>query len=401
MLFKLLFGRALWNLLDRMAGPEGGAQPSSSPNGATSRKEAEPPSPQPVPPPCSFPRVQRRAMGSLFEIYLAGFERDQLVAAGEEALDQVQRLEDQLSHYRSDSDVARLNANAGEQWVRLEPRLYALMKRCLAWSCDLDGAFDITAGPLVKAWGFYRGEGRIPSNEELAEVMERVGFYRIICDDEECLVRFSTPGMEINLGAVGKGYAVDEAADTLRFWSVKNAVIHGGQSTIYALGDAPVERGRQTADDFSDHLSVSSDQLSAESIQNLESKIQNGWQFVIRDPRDRETPLQTVYLKDEALSTSGNYEQYFEHDGVRYSHIIDPVTGKPTQGMISVSVVAPSAAESDALSTAFFVLGREATEEYCRCRPNIRVVMVEEAAGGEISVTKIGFDTIEATSNNP
>jgi thiamine biosynthesis lipoprotein len=301
-------------------------------------------------------------MGSLFEIYLSGAERNALIAAGEEALDLVERLEAQLSHYRSDSDIARLNANAFEQWVRVEPRLYGLFSRCLCWSKELDGAFDITAGPLVKTWGFFRGEGRVPSNEELAGVMERVGFYRVLTDDEENLLRFSAEGMEIHLGAVGKGYAIDEAADLLRFWGVQNGVIHGGQSTIYAIGDDPsTDDGRP------------------------------GWRFTVKDPRDKETPIQEVWLKDEALSTTGKYEQYFEHEGVRYSHIIDPVTGRPTQGMISVSVAAPSAAESDAFSTAFFVLGREATEEYCKTRPNIRVVIIEEAPAGEIEVTRIGF----------
>ena len=354
MIFKLLFGKAIWNLLDRMAETNGGSQSSSPIVEINSPPDEVAPSSIPL----SYPRLQRRAMGSLFEIYLAGLERDLLISAGEEALDHIQRLEDQLSHYRSDSDVARLNANAGEQWVRLEPQLYGLLKRCLDLSMELDGAFDITAGPLVKAWGFYRGEGRIPSNEELAEVMERVGFYRVLTDDAESLIHFSAPGMEVNLGAVGKGYAIDEAAETLRVWGVKSAVIHGGQSTIYTIGDAPLESSCQAAVSrrqagFSDQLSVISSQV--ESIQSQKSEIQNGWPFVIRDPRDHETPLQTVYLKDEALSTSGNYEQYFEHEGVRYSHIIDPVTGRPTQGMISVSVITSSAAESDALSTAFFV----------------------------------------------
>ena len=382
MIFKLIFGRAIWNMLERMAGAEEPPAVEKSPD-VVSPEEDEAPASEP-----SFvcPRVQRRAMGSLFEIYLAGRDRDVLVAAGEEALDQIQRLEDQLSHYRPDSDIARLNANASESWVRLEPRMYRLMQRCISLSRDTDGAFDITAGPLVKAWGFYRGEGRIPTNEELADVMSRIGFYRLLTDDEEHLIRFAVPGMDINLGAVGKGHAIDEAADVLRFWGVQNAVIHGGQSTIYAMGDAPDKDEGGRMKDESEPVRPSSFILHP-----------SGWPFVIKDPRDHETPLQTVYLRDEALSTSGNYEQFFEHEGVRYSHLIDPVTGRPTQGMISVSVIASSAADSDALSTAFFVLGREATEEYCRSHPNIRVVMVEEAPEGEIAMTRIGFPLSDAS----
>src|SRR4051794_18593376 len=136
MLLKLLFGKAILNFLDRMARDEPESPPSaatqeiSSPSVDNAPAPAAEPSPLAVAP-LTFPRVQRRAMGSLFEVYLAGTERDLLVAAAEEALDQVQRMEDQLSHYRSDSDVARLNANASEHWVRLEPRLYAFIRHCL------------------------------------------------------------------------------------------------------------------------------------------------------------------------------------------------------------------------------------------------------------------------------
>ena len=102
------------------------------------------------------------------------------------------------------------------------------------------------------------------------------------------------------------------------------------------------------------------------------------------------TVLETVVLRDEAISTSGSYEQFFEMDGVRYSHILDPRTGRPVQGMLSVSVIGPSAAETDALSTAFFVMGAERTEEFCRARPNLRVIMIEER-DDDIEVTRIGF----------
>src|SRR5207244_4957702 len=110
-----------------------------------------------------------------------------------------------------------------------------------------------------------------------------------------------------------------------------------------------------------------------------------------KDPRDKETVIETVYLHNEAISTSGNYEQFFEADGIRYSHIIDPLTGRPTQGMLSVSVIGSSAAETDALSTAFYVLGREATEEYCRGHPGIRVIMMEERDTNGLEVSRFGF----------
>jgi FAD:protein FMN transferase len=391
-MFKLLFGAALARWLQKQM--EEAERTESPTSDGTPPAESEPDDKSELPeepPAYVYPRVQRRAMGSLFEVYLAGTDWDGLVAAGEEALNEIDRLEAQLSHYRDDNDIARLNKHAVEQWVRLEPRLYNLLKHCGELSAETDGAFDITAGPLVKAWGFFRGEGRIPSDAEIEEVLQNVGFHRILFDDEDDLVYFTAPKLEINLGAVGKGYAMDMAAETLRAYHVESAVIHGGQSTIYALGAPPVPEGENGR---GEERETESDAAGRDDIiRNPQSAIRNheGWPFTIKDPRDHETPLQTVYLQDEAISTSGNYEQFFDVDGVRYSHIIDPRTGRPTRGMISVSVIAPSAADSDALSTAFFVMGRERTQEYCKSRPNIRVIMVEERPDEEIEVTQIGF----------
>jgi thiamine biosynthesis lipoprotein len=379
----MLLGRAAAKWLERMADSElESPGPDTAPVTPNAAKESgdEPESP------LAYPRVQRHAMGSLFEVYLAGTDRDGLVAAGESAMDEIERLDRQLSHYRDDSDIARLNANAGKQWVRLEPRLYRLIHRCCELSRETEGAFDITAGSLVKAWGFHRGEGRIPPDEEIGTILEGVGFYRILFDDDEHLVYFTNPGLDINLGAIGKGYALDEAASILRFYSVRSAVLHGGHSTIYALGgaltpQAPLPR------------TVEVEPSSASEIRNPQSAIRDsqGWPFQIKDPRDRETVLATAYLNDEAISTSGSYEQFFEADGVRYSHIVDPRTGRPAHGILSVSVIAPSAADSDALSTAFFVMGRQATEEYCRTHPNLRVIIIAERSNDEIEVVRIGF----------
>lgn len=387
-MFHLLLGRALMRWLEKIGTSETEtAVPDASEPLSELVAEAKPEAhtadvKEPVE--YVYPRVQRQAMGSLYEIYLAGTDREGLVAAGEEALNEIDRLDRQLSHYRDDSDITRLNRNAATQWVRVEPRLYRLLRRCCDLSLATDGAFDITAGPLIRAWGFFRGEGRVPSDEEIADLLPNVGFYRILTDDEDHLIYFTAPGLEINLGGIGKGYALDEAADILRAYQVRSAVLHGGQSTIYALG-TPLEP---------DVESIEQEPATDDEIQNPKSKIQNppGWSFTIKDPRDHETPICTVTLRDEALSTSGSYEQFFEVAGVRYSHIIDPLTGRPAQGRLSVSVIAASATESDALSTAFFVLGREATEEYCKAHPNIRAIMIEECADNEIEIIKIGFD---------
>lgn len=323
-----------------------------------------------------FPRVRREAMGSLWEIYLAGTDREHLSAAGEEALDEIERLDRQLSHYKGDSDISRINSVAGKQWVRLEPGLYSLLKRCAELNEMTGGAFDITTGPLTKSWGFFSGEKRIPPDLEIESALQNVGTHQIQFDDDDSLVLLPRQGMEINLGAIGKGYAIDQAVKTLRLYGVESAVLHGGQSTIYAMGAYP-----ETPDDSG-------------TPENHPAQLSTtGWRFDIQDPRDDTTVIQTVYLEDEAVSTSGNYEDYFEADGVRYSHILDPRTGRPSQGMLSVTVIAENAADSDALSTAFFVMGRRATEEFCRSRPELRVIMMELSRQDNLEITRIGFES--------
>lgn len=364
--------------------PADPSEPASEPNSKLDRPPEEVPNKSKI----VYPRVQREAMGSLFEIYLAGTDRETLVGAGEQALDDIERLDRQLSHYRDDSDVARLNQHAVEHWVRLEPRMYHLLKRCAEISVETDGAFDITLGPLMKAWGFHRGEGRIPADSEIARIMETVGIDRVQFDDDDNLLHFTVPGLEINLGAVGKGYAIDQAVETLKLFGVTTAVLHGGQSTIYAMGEPPIARSDGAMEYWSDG---ESDAFPPHSI-NSPASDSSGWRFEIKDPRDKETVMEVVHLNDEALSVSGNYEQFFESDGVRYSHILNPRTGRPTHGMLSVAVIGPNAEETDALSTAFFVMGRERTQEFCRTRSSLRVIIVEERGPDDIEVTRIGFD---------
>lgn len=295
-------------------------------------------------------KVSRRAMATTFEIILIGDDREFLAAAGQEALDEVERLEEQLSVYIPTSEVSWINVRAAWEPVRVEPRLFDLLQRALLFCAETQGAFDITAGPLVKAWGFYRQQGVVPSAETIAQTLEYVGMRHVMLDEENCTVRFDRAGVEINLGSIGKGYAVDRAAVVLRNLGVETALIHGGYSTIYALGAPPDT---------------------------------DGWVIGIRHPLDEEQHVSTVTLRDQALSTSGSYEQFFEVDGKRYSHILDPRTGYPAQGMLSSTVITASATESDALSTAFFVLGEEGARAYCAQHPAVWAVLVPETSVGK------------------
>ncbi len=290
-------------------------------------------------------RTSIEAMGCLFECFIPGDDAEAALAIGREALDEVVRLDAQLSHYRADSDIGRLNRYAASEWVRVEPLLFRLLQRCSALTRETEGAFDISVGALLKAWDFHHGAGRIASEAEVSAALAQSRMHRVLLNPDEYLVHFDAPGLTLNLGAIGKGYAIDRAAETLRFYGPSQGVIDGGRSTILALGNAP----------------------SGEP-----------WEFVIRDPRDRKTPIETVRLRDAALSTSGSYDQFVEADGVKYGHVLDPRTGYPVQGLLSVSVIASNATDADALSTALFVMGTDGALDFCRTRPDISAIILEE-----------------------
>lgn len=292
-------------------------------------------------------RLRRRAMGCLFELALAGHDEDYLTAAGAEALDILEPLERQLSVFIPDSEICYLNACAWREPVRVEARLYKLLKLSARLSEETEGAFDITSGPLVRLWGFAGGgrQSHIPLDKDIRDALKCMGFRYVLFDDEWCTVKFLREGMEFNLGGIGKGYAIDEIASFLVERGVTSGLIHAGTSTIYALGCPPGEEG---------------------------------WKIGIRSGSDSSEIISTITLKNRALSTSSGYEQYVELDGLRYSHIIDPRTGFPAEGLLSASAITSSATLSDALSTAFFVLGVEGTRDYCKRHSDVSAVLAQK-----------------------
>jgi len=298
------------------------------------------------------------AMGCAFEALVWGDDPQWCEGVATEALAEVERLDRQLSHYRSDSDIARLNAYAGSEWVRVEPALFELLQRCADWTRATGGAFDVAVGALLGAWGFHHGSGRIPGECEVRAALQASGMARVELDRETHLVHFASPDLALNLGAVGKGYALDCAGDVLRFYGVERAVVHGGQSTILAIGAPPGS---------------------------------DAWQFDIRDPRDRETVVATMSLRNAALSTSGSYRQYVEADGMQYGHILNPADGRPARGVVSVWLTAPSAAEADAMSTAAFVMGPGRAAAFAESRPHLAFIMLCDDGSAAAHVLKVGL----------
>jgi FAD:protein FMN transferase len=288
---------------------------------------------------------RRRAMACEFEIQLPAAESDSSTEVILAALDLLEVLEAQLTIYHSDSEVLRINRLAVERPIAVEPRLFALLELAARLHQETDGALDLTTGPLSDAWGFSRREGRLPSEDEVAAALARVGMDKVELDTANRTVSFRDPGVALHINCIGKGYALDRMAERLAADAVENFLLHGGQSSVLARGRCP---GSNRA----------------------------GWTIGIPHPLRPGDRLGEVELVDEALGTSGSATQSFEHEGQRYGHLLNPRTGHPVTGIYTASAVAPTAAEADALSTAFYVMGPERVGEFCAARPEVAAILV-------------------------
>ena len=303
-----------------------------------------------------------------------------------EALDLVHLLEDQMSVYRPHTELSQLNRMAASRPVQVEERLFELL--CLARdiSLETEGCFDPTSGQLIALWRQCRKEVRLPTEAELAERLALVGIGHVVFVQEtnpkrqrgkaehtshenesdelwpgerspsltlrvgESALSFDRAGVELNLGSLGKGYALDRAAEILIEHELTEWLIQGGHSSVIARGG---------------HNGLP------------------GWPIGLRNPLLPQRRLGTILLRDQALATSGTAVQHFRFEGKRYGHIIDPRTGWPTDTMLSVTVLAPTAAEADALSTAFFVGGVEIAERYCSNHPLVSALLIPPPANGQ------------------
>lgn len=266
--------------------------------------------------------VEDEAMGTTFSLTLYGNDRTALNAAAAAAFAELHRLDDMLSNYRSESEWSELNRTAAIRPVRVSPELFGLVAECLRYSRESGGTFDITVGPLMKIWGFYKGEGLLPSTAQLSGARQLVGYQHVQLDAPSHTVRFDRPGVELDPGGIGKGYAVDCMVAVLRARGIRTALVSAGGSSIYAMGAPP------------------------------------GSTIRIRAPDDPHRTAAEVVLKDMSLSTSGGYEKFFRAEGRVYSHIMDPRTGYPAQGMSAVSVLAPRTIDSEVWAKPYFILGR-------------------------------------------
>lgn len=265
------------------------------------------------------------AMGSTYTVVAYGEDRTRLISALDQAFEEVRRIDRMLSNYRPASEMSQVNREAAKRPVEVSDEMFQILADCANYSRMSEGAFDLTVGPLMKAWGFYRGNGRLPHKAEVRGVLARVGYRKVVLDPGRKTVRFSREGVELDPGGIGKGYAVDRMVAVLKANAVRSALVSAAGSSIYGLGAPPGQKG---------------------------------WKVKIRDPRSSARTVEEIYLNNSSMSTSGNYEKFFRAGGRMWSHIMDPRTGYPAEGVLAVSVIAPSTQESEAWTKPFYINGR-------------------------------------------
>jgi FAD:protein FMN transferase len=319
--------------------------------------------------------VSRRAMACEFEVQFPADKYEHGTQWALEALDLVDALEGQISYFQPASEISRINLLAAEEPVEIASPLFDLLWLAMRLYEETDGAYDVTSAPLWEAWGFARRAGNIPSDAQLAEARARVGGHLVELDPARRTIRFRKPGVRINLGSIGKGHALDVCAERLRAQGMTDFLLHGGQSSVLARGGPLPDRP------------------------DGDGLMSPFWEIGIRDPLRAGRRLGVVRLHDRALGTSGAQFQSFRHGGRRYGHILDPRSGRPAEGMLSTTALAPTAASADALSTAFYVMGAERSLEYCRTHQEIGALLVSPGSrGGGVELHVAGLGDPEFTA---
>ncbi|MFP4501291.1 MAG: FAD:protein FMN transferase [Candidatus Hydrogenedentota bacterium] len=287
------------------------------------------------------------AMGTSFEITLAAPSEDmfeqELRRLADKAFDAIDAIEARISTWRETSETSRINARAAREPVPVSGSMFHLLEKAKELHTWTDGAFDVTVGPYLELWGFYKKSGHLPTTEELAEAGTRVGLDKVALDADAETVRFAKAGMRLDFGGIGKGLALERAANVLRAEGVTCAVLHSGTSTVETIGSPPDAAG---------------------------------WTVRIRGSYNEEDGyIHEVAINDESLSTSSARENFLELDGTKYGHIFDPRTGWPVSDRVSATAIGPSGMITDGLSTAFFVMGVQKVRAFCAAHPAYRAVL--------------------------
>ncbi len=300
-------------------------------------------------------QVQRRTlklMGSRFDITVVAKDSLEAIKYIDTAIHEITRIEKLISSWDRNSQTSDIIRNAGIRPVKVDKELFELINRSMAISRLTDGAFDITYASMDKIWKFDGSMKEMPSADEIKASVSKVGFKNIILDQEKQTVFLKIKGMKIGFGAIGKGYAADKAKALL----LSKGIVAG---VINASGDM-----------------------------NTWGKQPNGedWKVAITNPLNKNNAFALLPITDGAVVTSGNYERYVTFNGKRYTHIIDPKTGYPSSGMVSVTVFSPKAELADALATSIFVMGVDVGLNRINQLPNIECIIIDDK--GNIHTSK-------------
>ncbi|HUV63525.1 MAG TPA: FAD:protein FMN transferase [Sedimentisphaerales bacterium] len=302
---------------------------------------------------------QQLVMGTFVHVVVVANDSTTAKKGVAAALEEVRRVDELMSDYKSDSDIGRANAEAAEHPVQVSDSTYEVLQRSVEFSKLSDGAFDITVGPLVALFRAEKKTGVVPTEEQIAQAKAKVGFEKLELDDRQKTVRFAVEGMRLDLGAIAKGYAVDKAIEAAQRCGAIGAMVDLG-GNVKCFGSPP--KGR-------DH-----------------------WLIGVEDPNSAVegvgggSLLFTLKITDAAMATSGDYQQFVVVAGKRYSHILNPQTGASAEGLSSVTIIADSATDADALSTAVSVMGPQKGLALIEKLPGTEAILV--GSGPKYEITK-------------
>jgi FAD:protein FMN transferase len=326
----------------------------------------------------------REAMATRFEVAIFDSRKPLARAAADEALDEVSRLEGILSAFHPESEIYQVNAEAARRPVAVRPEVFGLLRHAVEIGRASGGAFDITIGPLMHCWGFRGPRAGAPDRQELDTALAVCGLDHIMLDERSGTVSFDRPGVGLDLGGIGKGYAVERAAAILREAGVRGGLIHGGTSSIQVVGDPPA--GEEWC------VGVPTPAVAVRGVSA----------FVLAREASDVPMLTTVGLREESLSLSGIWGRRQVWPNASAGHVIHPRTGRPVRGAVMAVVIGGSAIETDAWSTALLaddvgLQGRLAAE-----RPSWRTLLVRlDASGKRLRIDAVGIDAPTAMAADP
>ncbi|SMC22744.1 thiamine biosynthesis lipoprotein [Desulfacinum hydrothermale DSM 13146] len=309
--------------------------------------------------------VARPLMGTVVEISVVSRDEGRALHAIKAAFSEMERIERQMSFFRKDSELSRLNRRAGQQPVKVSSELWDLLRASVRISQMTQGGFDVTVAPLLRLWPIYRAEKILPTDAKIEEALRHVGYGKLLLGQQDHTVAFADPGMALDLGGIAKGHAIDRAVQILKGLGVQAALVNAG-GDLYAYGRKPDGKP---------------------------------WRIGIRHPRQKEGILATARVEGVAVVTSGDYERFFIKNGKRYSHIIDPRSGFTARETAAVTVVAPQATLADGLATGVLVLGPEKGLSVVEGLPGVEAAVVREGPAGGLEfwvsthfLTRLGVD---------